>query len=211
MQIGDLMAFIQYVMQILFAVMMASMMFVIIPRAAVSAKRVNDVLEMEPVLPDAGTKEANIEPGTLEFNDVSFNYPGAEEPALTHINFKARPGETTAIIGGTGSGKSTLINLVPRFFEVTEGTIRVNGVDIRDASQRSVREKIGFVPQEALLFTGTVAENIRYGKENATDEEVRYAAKIAQATDFIENMPDGYDTLIEQEIGRASCRERVLN
>lgn len=198
MQIGDLMAFIQYVMQILFAVMMASMMFVIIPRAAVSAKRVNDVLEMEPVLPDDGTEEANIQPGTLEFDDVTFNYPGAEEPALTHISFKARPGETTAIIGGTGSGKSTLINLVPRFFEVTEGAIRVNGVDIRNASQRSVREKIGFVPQKALLFTGTVAENIRYGKEDATEEEIKYAAKIAQADNFIENMQDGYDTLIEQ-------------
>lgn len=198
MQIGDLMAFIQYVMQILFAVMMASMMFVIIPRAAVSAKRVNDVLEMEPVLPDDGTEEANIQPGTLEFDDVTFNYPGAEEPALTHISFKARPGETTAIIGGTGSGKSTLINLVPRFFEVTEGAIRVNGVDIRNASQRSVREKIGFVPQKALLFTGTVAENIRYGKADATEEEIKYAAKIAQADNFIENMQDGYDTLIEQ-------------
>lgn len=198
MPIGDLMAFIQYVMQIMFALMMASMMFIIIPRAAVSANRVNAVLEMEPVLADDGTKEANDKPGTLEFDNVTFYYPGAEEPALTNISFKANPGETTAIIGGTGSGKSTLINLVPRFFDVSEGAIRVNGVDIRDASQKSVRGQIGFVPQKALLFTGTVSENIRYGKNDATDEDVKYAATIAQADDFIENMKDGYDSLIEQ-------------
>lgn len=198
MQIGDLMAFIQYVMQIMFALMMASMMFVIIPRAAVSANRINEVLELEPVLPDTGSKDANVQKGTLEFDNVTFSYPGAEEPALTNINFKAYPGETTAIIGGTGSGKSTLINLVPRFYEVSSGTIRVNGVDIREASQHALRAKIGFVPQQALLFTGTVSENIRYGKEDATDEEVQHAAEVAQADTFIQKMKDGYDTMIDQ-------------
>lgn len=198
MQIGDLMAFIQYVMQIMFALMMASMMFVIIPRAAVSANRINEVLELEPVLPDTGSKDANVQKGTLEFDNVTFSYPGAEEPALTNINFKAYPGETTAIIGGTGSGKSTLINLVPRFYEVSSGTIRVNGVDIREASQHALRAKIGFVPQQALLFTGTVSENIRYGKEDATDEEVQHTAEVAQADTFIQKMKDGYDTMIDQ-------------
>ena len=158
MEVGDLMAFIQYIMQIMFALVMASMMFVMIPRAAVSAKRINEVLEMEPTFLDDGTKEANRNRGTLEFDQVSFSYPGAEEPALSNISFKANTGEITAIIGGTGAGKSTLVNLIPRFYDVTSGSIRVNGIDVRDASQEEIRSKIGFVPQKALLFTGTIAD-----------------------------------------------------
>ena len=198
MQIGDLMAFIQYVMQIMFALVMASVMFVMIPRAAVSAKRINEVLEMTPTMTDQGTQTADREKGTLVFDRVTFRYPGAETPVLSDISFAARPGEVTAVIGGTGSGKSTLVNLIPRFYDVTEGSIRVNGVDSQDVPQEELRSKIGFVPQKALLFTGTIAENIRFGKEDATDEEVAHAAHIAQATDFIERMPDGYDARIEQ-------------
>lgn len=198
MQIGDLMAFIQYVMQIMFALVMASVMFVMIPRAAVSAKRINEVLEMTPTMTDEGTQTADREKGTLVFDRVTFRYPGAETPVLSDISFAARPGEVTAVIGGTGSGKSTLVNLIPRFYDVTEGSIRVNGVDSQDIPQEELRSKIGFVPQKALLFTGTIAENIRFGKEDATDEEVAHAAQIAQATDFIERMPDGYDARIEQ-------------
>lgn len=198
MQIGDLMAFIQYVMQIMFALVMASVMFVMIPRAAVSAKRINEVLEMTPTMTDEGTQTADREKGTLVFDRVTFRYPGAETPVLSDISFAARPGEVTAVIGGTGSGKSTLVNLIPRFYDVTEGSIRVNGVDSQDVPQEELRSKIGFVPQKALLFTGTIAENIRFGKEDSTDEEVAHAAQIAQATDFIERMPDGYDARIEQ-------------
>ncbi|WP_294739280.1 ABC transporter ATP-binding protein [uncultured Exiguobacterium sp.] len=198
MQIGDLMAFIQYVMQIMFALVMASVMFVMIPRAAVSAKRINEVLEMTPTMTDEGTQTADREKGTLVFDRVTFRYPGAETPVLSDISFAARPGEVTAVIGGTGSGKSTLVNLIPRFYDVTEGSIRVNGVNSQEVPQEELRSKIGFVPQKALLFTGTIAENIRFGKEDATDEEVAHAAHIAQATDFIERMPDGYEARIEQ-------------
>ncbi|HCN58386.1 MAG TPA: multidrug ABC transporter ATP-binding protein [Exiguobacterium sp.] len=198
MQIGDLMAFIQYVMQIMFALVMASVMFVMIPRAAVSAKRINEVLEMEPTMVDAGTASADKERGTLVFDRVTFSYPGAEAPVLSDISFTARPGEITAVIGGTGSGKSTLVNLIPRFYDVTDGSIQVNGVDSQAVPQEELRSKIGFVPQKALLFTGTIADNIRFGKEDATDEEIQHAAQVAQATDFIERMPDRYDSMIEQ-------------
>lgn len=198
MQIGDLMAFIQYVMQIMFALVMASVMFIMVPRASVSANRINEVLEMNPSLIDDGTKTADVEKGTLEFDHVTFFYPGAEEPALSNVSFSANPGEVTAVIGGTGAGKSTLVNLIPRFYDVTSGTIRVNGVDVQAVPQEELRSKIGFVPQKALLFTGTIAENIRYGKADATAEEVAHAASIAQANDFIEKMPDGYEAVIEQ-------------
>ncbi|MFJ8065750.1 ABC transporter ATP-binding protein [Psychrobacillus sp. NPDC096426] len=198
MQIGDLMAFIQYVMQIMFALVMASMMFIMIPRAAVSANRINEVLNTKPTSLNEGTKLANKERGTLEFEHVSFSYPGAEESALSNITFKATSGEITAIIGGTGAGKSTLVNLIPRFYEVTDGTIRVNGVDIRETSQEEIRSKIGFVPQKALLFSGTIKENIRFGKQDATDEEIKYAARIAQAEDFIGKMEEGYNSVISQ-------------
>lgn len=198
MQVGDLMAFIQYIMQIMFALIMASMMFVMIPRASVSAKRINEVLEMEPSFSDDGTQKADLEKGTLKFEHVSFNYPGAEKPALSDISFKTGPGEVTAIIGGTGSGKSTLVHLIPRFYEVSGGRIQLNGVDIRSASQKEIRAKVGFVPQKAVLFTGTIADNIRFGKQDATQEEIEHAARIAQAEDFILKMKDGYQSEIEQ-------------
>ncbi len=198
MQIGDLMAFIQYVMQIMFAIVMASMMFVMIPRAAVSANRINEVLELEPTLLDEGNASPNKERGTLEFENVTFNYPGAEEPALSNIGFQAKAGEITAIIGGTGAGKTTLVNLIPRFYDVSSGTIRVNGVDIREATHADIRSKIGYVPQKALLFSGTIADNIRFGKEDATEEEIKHAARIAQAEDFIEKMEERYQSVISQ-------------
>lgn len=198
MQIGDLMAFIQYVMQIMFALVMASMMFVMVPRAAVSAKRINEVLDMKPSFQDEGTEKANLEKGTLEFEHVSFSYPGAEKPALSDISFTARAGEITAVIGGTGSGKSTLVNLIPRFYEISSGIIRVNGVDIRKVSQDEVRSKLGFVPQKSILFTGTIADNILFGKQDASHNEIEHAARIAQAEDFITRMDDGYDSEIEQ-------------
>lgn len=198
MQIGDLMAYIQYVMMIMFALVMASMMFMMVPRAAVSAKRINEVLDMKPAFQDLGNEKADRERGTLEFDNVTFSYPGAEEPALSNISFKAKPGEITAIIGGTGSGKSTLINLIPRFYDISEGAIRVNGVDIRQATQDEVRSKLGFVPQKAILFTGSIADNIRFGKKDATPAELEHAASIAQATEFISGLKEGYDTDIEQ-------------
>ena len=182
----------------MFALVMASMMFVMIPRAAVSAKRINEVLAMQPTFLDEGTKKADKEPGTLEFDSVSFSYPGAEALALSDISFTAKSGKVTAIIGGTGAGKTTLINLIPRFYDVTSGTIRVNGVDIRESSQEEVRSKIGFVPQKALLFSGTIAENIRFGKQDATQAEIEHAARTAQAEDFISRMDDGYDAVISQ-------------
>lgn len=198
MQIGDLMAFIQYVMQIMFALVMASMMFVVIPRASVSARRVNEVMQLMPVIHDPADIGKKTERGTLAFDHVTFSYPGAEEPVLCDISFSQGPGEVTAIIGGTGSGKSTLMQLIPRFYEVSEGAVRVNGVDVRDLPQHELRASIGYVPQKALLFSGTIAENIRFGKENATLEEIKEAAEIAQAAEFIEKMPDGYDTKLEQ-------------
>ncbi|MGF9976938.1 ABC transporter ATP-binding protein [Viridibacillus arvi] len=198
MQIGDLMAFIQYVMQIMFALVMASMMFVMIPRAAVSAKRINEVLDKKPTILNEGAKAVDQERGTLEFDKVSFTYPGAEEPVLSNISFRAKSGEITAIIGGTGAGKSTLVNLIPRFYDVTSGTIRVNGVDLKETSIDEVRSKIGYVPQKALLFTGTIAENIRFGKEDATQEEIEHAARIAQAEYFINKMENGYESEISQ-------------
>ncbi|TWT25326.1 ABC transporter ATP-binding protein [Planomicrobium sp. CPCC 101110] len=198
LQIGDLMAFIQYVMLIMFALVMASVMFIMVPRAAVSANRINEVLEMEPSFVDNGTEKADRERGTLQFDNVTFSYPGAEKPALSNISFSAKPGEVTAIIGGTGAGKTTLVNLIPRFYEIAGGVIRVNGVDIREAPQDEVRSKIGFVPQKAILFTGTIADNIRFGKQDATQDEIEHAAQVAQAADFIERMPDGYGSEIEQ-------------
>ncbi|VDG93695.1 Multidrug resistance ABC transporter ATP-binding and permease protein [Lysinibacillus sphaericus] len=198
MQIGDLMAYIQYVMMIMFSLVTASMMFIMIPRAAVSAKRINEVLEMEPTFLDEGFLKADKEPGTLEFDQVSFYYPGADEPALSDISFKARAGEVTAIIGGTGAGKTTLINLIPRFYEVSGGSICINGVNSKESSQEEIRSKIGFVPQKATLFSGTIEENIRFGKEEATKEEIEHAARIAQAEDFVVKMEKGYESEITQ-------------
>lgn len=199
MEVGDMMAFIQYAMQIMFSFIMLSMMFVMVPRASVSAARINEVLETVADIKDP-TEAATTDgkKGLVEFENVSFSYPGAEMPAITNISFSMRPGEVNAIIGGTGSGKSTLINLIPRFYDVESGRVLVDGVDVRKMKQEELREKIGFVPQMAVLFTGSIAENIRFGKETATDEEVQHAAKIAQATEFISNMPDGYNSMIAQ-------------
>ncbi|MDF2630059.1 MAG: multidrug transporter ATP-binding protein [Symbiobacteriaceae bacterium] len=199
MQVGDLMAFIQYVMQIMFSFVMVSMMFIMIPRASASAVRINDVLETVPEIndPDVATSTGS-QKGYVEFRDVTFSYPGAEAPAISNISFAARPGEVTAIIGGTGSGKSTLVNLIPRFYDVDSGNVLVDGVDVRELTQEQLRAKIGLVPQKALLFSGSIAANIRYGKEGATDEEIRKAAEIAQATEFISEMKDGFDSEIAQ-------------
>ena len=199
MQVGDLMAFIQYVMQIMFSLIMVSMMFILIPRASASAVRINEVFDTVSEINDGdNTKDVHDKKGYVEFKDVTFHYPGAEKPALSNISFSAKPGETTAIIGGTGSGKSTLISLIPRFYDVSGGSILVNGIDIREMTQEELRGKIGFVPQKAVLFTGTIADNIRYGKEDASDSEVKHAAEIAQASEFISNMKDGYESVISQ-------------
>jgi ATP-binding cassette subfamily B multidrug efflux pump len=199
MQVGALIAFLQYAMQILFALLMVSMMFIMLPRAAASADRINEVLAIEPEIKDAEqVKWADEIQGYVEFQDVTFSYPGAEEPALCNISFCARPGQTTAIIGGTGAGKSTLVSLIPRFYDIDSGHILVDGVDIREMSQEHLRAKIGFVPQKSVLFSGTIAENIRYGKGDASDEEVHHAAEVAQATEFILDMKDGFDSVIAQ-------------
>ena len=199
MQIGALIAFLQYAMLILFSLLMISMMFIMLPRAAASADRINEVLAIEPEIKDAErVKRADEKRGYVEFQDVTFSYPGAEEPAISHISFSAAPGEMTAIIGGTGAGKSTLVSLIPRFYDINSGRILVDGMDVREMAQGHLRAKIGFVPQKAILFSGTIGENIRYGKDDASDEEVRHAADVAQASEFISEMTEGFNSLIAQ-------------
>lgn len=189
MQVGSLIAFTQYAMQIMFAFLMVSMMFVMIPRAAASADRINEVLDTDPQIKDPARPQRCAENrGFIEFKDVSFRYPGAEQAAISDISFTAGPGETTAIIGGTGSGKSTLVNLIPRFYDVDSGSVLVDGVDTREMSQEELRAKLGLAPQRTVLFAGTVADNIRFGKRDATDDELAQAAEIAAATDFIDEM-----------------------
>lgn len=210
MQVGALMAFVQYVMLIMFSLLMLTMMFVILPRAVASAQRINEVLEMTPEVQDPPDAKVAVgpEPGVVEFRNVTFQYPGAERPALSDISFRAEPGKTTAIIGGTGSGKSTIVQLLARFYDATSGQVLVDGVDVRERTQADLRAAMGIVPQKALLFSGTVAENIRYGKEDATDEEVRRAAEVAQALEFIEAMPDGFDSYVEQQGANLSGGQR---
>ena len=199
MQVGSLMAFIQYAMQIMIALIMMSMMFIMVPRASAAAVRIDEVLQTLPEIKDAReTKPQPINKGYLQFKDVSFRFPGAEQPALHNITFSAGPGEITAIIGGTGSGKTTLINLIPRFYDVEQGAVLIDGADVREISQEDLRSEIGLVPQSAVLFTGTVAENIRYGKTEASIDEVYKAAQTAQALEFISEMPDDFDSVIEQ-------------
>ena len=199
MQVGSLIAFIQYGMQILFGFLMLAMVFIMLPRAQASAIRINEVLAMEPQILDPKIAIlADRESGYVEFKDVSFSYPGAEQPAISNITFSAKPGEITAIIGGTGSGKSTLVNLIPRFYDVTSGSLLVDGVDVREMSQESLRFKIGFVPQNTVLFSGTIAQNIKFGKNDATIEEIKHAATVAQATEFVNGMKEGYDHFIAQ-------------
>jgi ATP-binding cassette subfamily B multidrug efflux pump len=200
MQVGAMIASLQYAMQILFSVFMVTAMFVMLPRASASANRINEVLELEPEIvdPPAARAQPAATRGHVEFQNVTFQYPGAEEPALADVSFTARPGEVTAIVGGTGSGKSTLAGLIPRFYDVNAGRVLVDGVDVRDMTQADLRARIGFVPQKATLFTGTVAANIRYGREQATDDEVRHAAAVAQALDFIDAMPEKFASPIAQ-------------
>ena len=199
-QVGDMMAFMQYAMQILFSFLMLAMMFIMLPRAAVSGDRVADVLETEPVIKDPQQPKQFVEPfmGTVEFRNVSFRYPGAEEDVLHNINFTAQPGQTTALIGTTGSGKSTIVNLIPRFYEVTEGAVYVDGTDIRDVTQHELRDRIGYIPQKGTLFSGTIESNLLYGDENATDEELKTAADISQATEFISSKPEGMQSEVAQ-------------
>lgn len=200
MQVGNMMAFIQYAMQIIMSFLMITMMSIMIPRAGVSAKRINEVLETEVSIQSPQTvKHADrAVSGRVEFDHVSFAYPGAEEKVLSDITFTAEKGQTVAFIGSTGSGKSTLVNLIPRLFDVTEGTIRVDGVDVREMNLKELRDKIGFVPQKGVLFSGTIGSNIRYGKKEATEEEVRRAAEIAQAWDFICEKTEGVESPIAQ-------------
>lgn len=198
MEIGDLMAFIQYVMLIMSALIMASMIFVIIPRATVSANRIRDVLELERAKISEGDSSIDTNQTELKFKNIYFHHQGSDESALANISFTSKKGETTAIIGGTGSGKTTLVNLIPRFYEANSGEIYINQVNIKDTQIETLRNKIGLVPQKAMIFSGTVFENISYGKPNATLEEVKHAAKTAQAAEFIESLEDGYDTYLEQ-------------
>ena len=190
---------IQYSFQIMFSMVMLAMMFILVPRAQASAVRVNEVLEIEPEIVDAKNVEACFKKkGYIEFKNVSFSYHGAEEPAIKNISFSAKPGEVTAIIGSTGVGKSTLVNMIPRFYDVGSGSVLIDGVDVRDISQECLRSKIGFVPQKAFLFSGTIAENIRFGNKEANMSEVKHAAKVAQATEFIDELEKGFDHEIEQ-------------
>lgn len=199
MQVGDMMAFLQYTMQILWSLMMLSMLFVMLPRASASADRIMEVLETVPSIKDPEQAQTvGNGPGVVEFENVTFSYPGADAPVLSDLSFTARPGEMTAIIGGTGSGKTTVLDLVPRFYDPQSGKITLDGVDIRNLTQADLRSRLGYVPQQAVLFSGTIGSNIRGGKQDATDEEVAEAARVAQATEFIEAREEGYDSYIAQ-------------
>jgi len=202
MPIGNLTAFLQYLMQILFSVLMAVFMFVFVPRAAVSAGRIQEVLDTEPSVRDperpVALPETDRIGGRVSFRDVEFGYPGAEQPVLRAISFEARPGEITAIVGSTGAGKSTLVNLIPRFYDATGGAVLVDGVDVRDMDREHLWKRMGVVPQKAFLFSGTVASNLRFGDEEATDDDLWHALQIAQSRDFVEEMEGGLDAPITQ-------------
>ncbi|WP_084129097.1 ABC transporter ATP-binding protein [Demequina sp. NBRC 110055] len=199
MQVGALTAFLTYIIQILMSVMMATFLFVMIPRASVSADRISEVLSTDStVVQAADATRTFAQRGTVVFDDVTFAYPGAEEPVLKHVSFTATPGTTTAIIGSTGAGKSTLVGLVPRLYDATDGTVSIDGVDLREADLETLWTRIGLVPQRPYLFSGTVGSNLRYGKEDATDEEIWEALRVAQGEDFVKAMPDGLDTPMAQ-------------
>ena len=199
LNIGDMMAYMQYVMQIMMAFLMLAMMFIMVPRASVSGDRVAEVLASEPSVREREQlKTLSRVDGVIEFKNVSFGYPGAEENVLHDISFTARPGQTTALIGATGSGKSTIVNLIPRFYDVTAGSITLDGTDIRDLSLHDLRSFLGFVPQKANLFTGSIRSNIAYGEENLSDAQMEKSAEIAQAMEFIHSKPEGFDASIAQ-------------
>jgi ATP-binding cassette subfamily B multidrug efflux pump len=212
MPIGNLTAFLQYILQIMFAVLMAVFMFIFVPRAAVSAGRIQEVLETEPSIRDP-EQPTTVEMGgrrplTVAFRNVSFGYPGAEQPVLHDLTFTARPGEITAIVGSTGSGKSTLINLIPRFYDVTEGALLIDGVDVREMNRDDLWRGIGVIPQKAFLFAGTVASNLRYGDPQATDDELWDALEIAQGRDFVEEMDGKLEAAITQGGANVSGGQR---
>ncbi|HPE54601.1 MAG TPA: ABC transporter ATP-binding protein, partial [Mesotoga prima] len=200
MQVGDMMAYIQYTMLIIFAFLMFTMMFIMIPRASVSAARISEILEVDPQIKDPKNpkKFGSDFKGTVEFKNVCYRFPGAEKNILNDISFTALPGQTTAIIGSTGSGKSTLLNMIPRFYDVCGGQVLVDGIDIREVNQHELRDKIGYVPQKGILFSGTIESNLRYANENASDEEIKRAAEIAQALEFIRAKEEGFDSPISQ-------------
>ena len=200
MQVGNVMAFIQYAMQIIMSFLMITAMSIMLPRANVAALRIDEVLKTEVSIQDPETPVHPSESvkGEIEFDHVSFAYPEAGENVLTDISFKAKKGQTIAVIGSTGSGKSTLINLIPRYYDVTKGSVKVDGVDVRDMTQKELRDKLGYVPQKGVLFSGTIDSNIRYGKPEITDAQVKEAAEVAQATEFIDTKPERYKTPIAQ-------------
>jgi ATP-binding cassette subfamily B multidrug efflux pump len=199
MQVGSLIAFLQYAMQIMFAFMMVSMMFVMVPRGAASASRINEVLDTETeILDPPHPKSGHEARGVIEFRDVTFSYPGAEEPALDHISFIAGAGELTAIIGSTGSGKSTLVNLIPRFYDVDRGSILIDGVDVREMTQQDVRARIGLAPQKSVVFAGSISENIRFGLRGAAEDDVIRAANLSQAMEFIAGLEGGMNAIVAQ-------------
>jgi len=207
MEVGDMLAFIQYTMQIIFSFLFLSMMFMMLPRTAVSARRIAEVLGTDVSIKDPALSKRLDEDRTasgarrnckLEFHDVSFRYKGAEEDAIKNISFTAERGETTAIIGATGSGKTTIANLILRFYDVTRGSITIDGVDIRELAQTDLRSRIGYVPQRSVLLSGPVSYNLRYGKTGATDEEIREGSRIAQALDFVEERPGGFESTLSQ-------------
>ncbi|MCC0628147.1 MULTISPECIES: ABC transporter ATP-binding protein [unclassified Clostridioides] len=199
LQVGQLVAFLEYLFHAMFSIMLFSMVFIMYPRAEVSANRIKELLNEEPLIknPENGIKETKNK-GIIEFDNVTFTYPDGEASVLKDISFTAKTGETVAFIGSTGSGKSTLINLIPRFYDVTEGSIKINGVDIREYDLKALRKKIGFIPQKSLLFTGSIANNIRFGKRKAGESELEYSAKVAQAYEFISKKPRKFDELISE-------------
>lgn len=199
MQVGAMTAFITYSMMIVMSFLMLTMMSIMLPRAAVAAERIDEVIRTDSSIMDKENPETlKSHQGVLKFTNVNFRYPGAEADVLEQIDFTAEPGKTTAIIGSTGCGKSTLVNLIPRLYDVTSGSVTLDGQDIRDISMSELREEIGFVPQKGVLFSGTIASNLKFGRQNATEEEIKEAAEIAQAADFIEEKSDGYDSAIAQ-------------
>lgn len=200
LQVGDMMAFITYTMMIVMSFMMMTMISIFLPRAGIAADRINEVIHTEPVITDQPEQaESKTDwKGEIRFDDVTFCYPGADHPAIEHISFTAQPGKTTAIIGSTGSGKSTLLNLIPRFFDVTEGRVQLDGVDVRNIRQETLRSQLGYVPQKGVLFSGTIASNVKFADSDISDEQMKLAAEIAQATEFIDSKMDRYNTRIAQ-------------